>query len=225
VDLETGQSKLILSMRDVARCGRDMPGMQSSPMYLKHLLFNTDGSRFVFLQRWYHLWPTLWPRYTRMLAADPDGGRLRVVDDNGYTSHFIWRDPAHILAWSNQPSHGYRFYLLPDGEGKIEVLGKDAMTEDGHCTYLPGREWVLCDTYPDRQRLQHVYLFHVPTGRKVPLGDFFLPPKYQDMLRIDTHPRISPDGRKVCIDAAIGSEGRQMLLIDIGKCFDPGAGR
>ena len=225
VNLDTGQAKLILSMRQVAGFGRQLPGMQDSPMYLKHLLFNTDGSRFVFLQRWYHLWPKLWPRYTRMLAADPDGGHLRVVDDNGYTSHFIWRDATHILAWSNQPAHGYRFYLLPDGEGKIEVVGKDAMTEDGHCTYLPDRESVLCDTYPDRERFQHVYLFQVPTGRKVPLGDFFLPPEYKDVLRIDTHPRFSPDGHKVCIDAANGKEGRQMLLIDIGKCLEAGTGR
>ena len=219
VDLETGQARLILSMKQVAAFGRPLPGVQNSPMYLKHLLFNTDGSRFVFLQRWYHLWPKMWPRYTRMLAADPDGARLRVVDDNGYTSHFIWRDPSHVLAWSNQPSHGYRFYLLPDGPGKIEVVGKDAMTEDGHCTYLPGNQWILCDTYPDKKRLQHVYLFHVPTGRKVPLGDFFLPPRYNDVTRIDTHPRATPDGRKVCIDAAPGKEGRQMLLMDIQEAM------
>lgn len=217
VNLDSGEAKLVLSIKQVATFGRPLPGVQGSPMYLKHLLFNTDGSRFVFLQRWYHLWPKLWPRFTRMLAAGPDGSRLRVVDDNGYTSHFIWRDPRHILAWSKQLSHGYRFYLLPDGEEKIEVVGKDAMTEDGHCTYLPGNQWVLCDTYPDKQRFQHVYLFHVPTGRRVPLGHVFLPPRYQDVMRIDTHPRTSRDGRKVCIDAAHGNEGRQMLLIDISS--------
>jgi hypothetical protein len=217
VDLNTGESSLILSIRQVAHFGRLLPRMTESPTYLKHLLFNPDGSRFVFLQRWYHLWPQKWPRYTRMLTANPDGSGLRVVDDNGYTSHFNWRDPRHILAWSDQKQFGQRFYLFADGEGKIEVVGREAMTEDGHCSYLPNKEWILCDTYPDARRLQHVYLFHVPTGRRVPLGDFWLPPRYTDVLRIDTHPRFSPDGRKVVIDAAHGASGRQMLLIDVAR--------
>jgi len=216
VDLETGEARLILSIKQVAEFGRQLPGVREAPTYLKHLLFNPDGARFVFLHRWYHLWPKTWPRYTRMLAAGPDGGDLRVVDDNGYTSHFIWRDPRHILAWSNQPSHGHRFYLLPDGVGEIEVVGKEAMTEDGHCSYLPGGKWILSDTYPDRNRFQHVYLYRVPGGPRVPVADVLLPPKYSGVLRIDAHPRFSPNGRKVCIDAAHGSEGRQMLLIDVG---------
>jgi hypothetical protein len=221
VDLNTGESSLILSIRQVAQFGRRLPGMTDSPMYLKHLLFSPDGSRLVFLQRWYHLWPQRWPRYTRMLTANPDGSGLRVVDDNGYTSHFNWRDPRYILAWSDQKQCGQRFYLFPDGEGKIEAVGREAMTEDGHCSYLPNKEWILCDTYPDARRLQHVYLFHVPTGRRLPLGHFLLPPRYDGVLRIDTHPRFSPDGRKVVIDAAQGASGRQMLLIDVARIVAP----
>ena len=31
-------------------------------------------------------------------------------------------------------------------------------------TYLPGQSWILNDTYPDRQRKQHVYLYNVASG-------------------------------------------------------------
>src|SRR5690606_6405816 len=97
----------------------------------------------------------------------------------GMVSHFIWRDPEHILAWTRHPSAGNAFYVLQDRqEGSIEPLGAELLDRDGHCVYLPGNEWILSDTYPQGpERLQEVYLYHVATNRKVSLGKFPLPPQ------------------------------------------------
>jgi hypothetical protein len=147
-----------------------------------------------------------------MFTANPDGSELRVLDDNGVTSHFIWRDPQHILAWSRYQMPG-AFFLFGD---KPQVTVEPVlMAGDGHCSYLPGNAWILCDTYPDRQRNQTVYLYHVPTQRRVVLGHFHLPPEYTGEWRCDTHPRFSPDGQSVVIDSPHGGQGRQMHLIDI----------
>ena len=89
------------------------------------------------------------------------------------------------------------------------------MPENGHCSYLPGQSWILNDTYPDRQRKQHVYLYNVASGRRVPLGDFLLPGDYKGEWRCDTHPRFSPDGQNVVIDSPHAGQGRQLYLIDI----------
>ena len=89
------------------------------------------------------------------------------------------------------------------------------MTRNGHCTYLPGNEWILNDTYPDRERLQHPYLYHVPTKKVHPLGHFHLPKEYSGEWRCDTHPRYSPDGKSVTIDSPHTGQGRQIFLIDI----------
>ena len=97
----------------------------------------------------------------------------------------------------------------------MNLFGSGVMTKNGHCTYLPANEWILNDTYPDRDRLQHPYLFHVATGRKVPLGHFYSPPEYKGEWRCDTHPRFSPDGRMVVIDSPHTGTGRQLHLIDI----------
>jgi hypothetical protein len=88
--------------------------------------------------------------------------------------------------------------------------------QDGHCTYLPGNRWILCDTYPDKQRFQHPYLYEVATATQHPLGHFLSPPAYTGEWRCDNHPRFSPDGRKVVIDSPHGGQGRQLYLIDIG---------
>lgn len=215
VDLESGQQQLIISLADVARFGNIPHNQPDVKHYFNHLLFNPDGSRFVFLHRW------KFPKgnwLTRMLTADPDGKNLRVIDDNGMTSHFIWRDPRHILAFSRQPSHGARFYVFTDGDrSKTEVVGPDVLVRDGHCTYLPDTRWIIDDTYPDKTRRQNVFLYHVPTGKKVELGAFPAPLEYSGEWRCDTHPRHSPDGRKIVIDAPHANEGRQLYLIDISQ--------
>jgi hypothetical protein len=212
MNLKTGQQELIVSIADVAAKGPLLPSMSFGKHWFNHLLFNPDGTRFVFL----HRWQTAKGRETRMVTACPDGTDLRVLDANGLTSHFFWRDPHHILAWSNQPSHGKRFYLFEDGgEQTVTAVGADVMVDDAHCSYLPGNEWILNDSYPDKNRLQHPYLFHIATERIVPLGHFHSPSEYTGEWRCDTHPRFSRDGNFVVIDSPHGSSGRQMTLIDI----------
>ncbi|MFN0198066.1 MAG: hypothetical protein ACKVT0_15070 [Planctomycetaceae bacterium] len=214
VDLVTGEQKLLISIADVVAFGPQLPSMKEGKHWFNHLLFNQDGSRFVFL----HRWSVGMGRLTRMVTARTDGSDLRVLDANGLTSHFIWRDPNHILSWSNQPTHGPRFYLFEDSDGgAIEVVGENEMTQDAHCSYLPGNEWILNDSYPDKDRLQHPYLYHVESKRIVPLGHFLSPPEYTKEWRCDTHPRFSPNGKYVVIDSPHQDEGRQLHLIDISK--------
>jgi hypothetical protein len=214
VDLESGTQAMLFSFAEIAGLGPEKATMEGAKHKFNHLLFNQDGSRFIFL----HRWKGPKGRETRMLTAAADGSELRIVDDNGLTSHFIWRDPRHILAFSEQPSHGKGFYLFEDRkDGKPQIVGHGVMTRDGHCTYLPGNSWILNDSYPDKKRMQNPYLYEVASGRTKPLGHFLSPPEYTGEWRCDTHPRFSPDGRSVVIDSPTPDAGRQLHLIDISK--------
>ena len=228
IDLKTGRRDLIISIADIARFGQIPGDPKDARHYFNHLLFsvgsprdNTDGSRFIFLHRWRAA--GLRSFGTRMLTAKSDGSDIHIVDSFGKTSHFIWRDPRHILAWAWHPSHQNAFYLYEDGTDKVEVIGKDIMTGNGHCTYLPGNKWILNDTYPDKERKQNPYLYNVATGERVSLGHFYLPPQYAGEWRCDTHPRFSPDGRSVVIDSPHTGTGRQMHLIDISTIVGRGS--
>ena len=212
LNLDTAESEQIISIARVAQIPYPHGDLTRAKHYFNHLLFNPDGSRFIFLHRW---------RFgegsfnTRMMTASPDGADIRVVDDYGRTSHFIWRDTEQILAWAHHPSHGNRFYLYRDGSREVETVGPDVMVLNGHCTYLPGNRWVLNDTYPTEEtRNQTPYLYHVESNRRIDLGVFPSPPEYTGEWRCDLHPRFSPDGRSVVIDSAHAG-GRQMYLIDI----------
>ena len=106
--------------------------------------------------------------------------------------------------------------LFDEETGRAEIVIDDE--RNGHCTYLPGSEWILNDTYPiGDERFQHLYLYHVVTGRREPLGSFAPPPEYKGEWRCDLHPRFSPDGRMVVIDSVHTGDGRQMFLLDISS--------
>jgi hypothetical protein len=223
-NLETGEKELIISIEQM----NQMPLKRSDDLkfndfykeknWFNHLLFNTDGSRFVFLHRWRTpSKATVGEFGTLMYSSDPEGQDIRIVDGSGYTSHFIWRDPEHLMMWTRHKGKDGFFLFKDNGSDTAVQEGEGIMSRNGHNTYLPGNEWILNDTYPDEERMQHVYLFHIPTRKRIPVGDFYLDRKYDGEWRCDTHPRSSPDGTKVVIDCPVGDKGRQLVMMDIGE--------
>lgn len=231
IDLDGGEPRLIVSLADILDL-EPQDSFRDAFHWFNHLLVNTDSTRLEFL----HRWGTPGGRWsTRMITTGLDGQEPYVLDPGGHTSHFIWRDPDHILAWTRPVGRHDGFWLFRDRSREVEEVGAGVMTANGHCTYLPVAgaaapnsglpRWILNDTYPDRDRLQHPYLFDTHSGRRVPLGHFESPKAYSGEWRCDTHPRSSPDGRLVCIDSpvgdsATGGEGRQLHLIDVSGIVD-----
>lgn len=216
VDLETGKTELILTLDQISRTGNIPNQQQDIKHYFNHLLFSPDGSRFITLHRWQY--PN-GKRLSRLVTANLDGSDVRVVVDNGFVSHFIWRDPAHILtqskATSDSPAWG-DFLVKDESQGKLQEIGKGVLDNGGHLTYLPGNEWILNDTYPKgKERIQTPHLYHVASGKRIDLGHFHSPAIYTGEWRVDNHPRFSPNSKYVCIDSPHKNEGRQLHLIDI----------
>lgn len=212
VDLETGQQTLLLSYADLTKVPQPGGFSAGAKHWFNHLLVAPGGKRFTFLHRWKGEGERSWK--TRMLTAGADGRDLYLLNSTGKVSHFIWRDPDHILAYAGHDDKGWDFVVMEDHTGKIEVI-EGMQPRDGHCTYLPGDKWILCDTYPDRQRNQNPYLLNLATKQLYPLGHFLLPREYKGEWRCDLHPRHSPDGRSVVIDSPHGGQGRQLYVIDI----------
>lgn len=215
-DLVSGKSELIIPIAEAAGLPAPNLDIANSKHWFNHLLVAPDGKRFIFLHRWQG--PQHRSFVTRMFTAAPDGKDLYVLDPHGKTSHFIWRDNRHVLAWAWHPSAGDKFYLYRDKTQDVQAIGPDVMTVNGHCTYLPntGNRWILNDTYPDKQRLQHVYLFDTKTGRRSPVADLLSPKEYNGEWRCDTHPRFSRSGRLITVDSPHNG-GRQVWLADISR--------
>ena len=214
IDLLTGEKELIFSIWDAQEMS-DMLNSDITKQWFNHLLISPDDSRISFLHR--RRIDNSGKRVTQMLTIDPDGKSPYLLDTLGVnSSHYTWRDNKSILAWAKDG-----FYLFNDQSIGEEHIGKNAMIEDGHCTYLADKRWVLNDTYPDNDRLQHVYLFDTLSNKRIPVEDLYSPNQYTGEWRCDTHPRSSPDGKKVIVDSPHGLNGRQQYLINLEKILDP----
>lgn len=214
MDMETGKQSLLLSFADVAKFPQPGGYSKNAKHWFNHLLVSPDGTRFEFLHRWRgEAEGKGWK--TRQFTAGADGKDLYLINASGLVSHFIWRDATHILAyagWNNTKE--WRCQLFEDHTGKAELV-EGMLPVDGHCTYLPGNQWILCDTYAgSKNRNQNPYLLNVATKKIVELGRFRSPPEYTGEWRCDTHPRCSRDGKWAAIDSPHHG-GRQIYLLDL----------
>lgn len=215
VDAETGNSELIFSIADAFRRPPEFPHWRESKHYFNHLLVNPDGSRLEFLHRW--LQPDGKTRRTRMLTCAPDGGQVRVIDSSGLTSHFIWADAYHILAWSGAAEPAGSFCLFDERNGSFESFGRSTMPEDGHINCLPGTRWAINDHYPDANRLRTLFLFDLQNRQRIDIQKFYSPTVTNDEWRCDLHPRFDRTGTQVVIDSNHTAAGRQMYLLDLAE--------
>jgi hypothetical protein len=214
MDLRTGKATSLLSFAQLAQVPQPGGFSAGAKHWFNHLLVAPDGKRFTFLHRWRGAaegksWKT------RMLTANADGSGLYLLIPSGRVSHFVWRDPKHILAYAGYGAEAkaWRFQVFEDLTNRSEVV-EGMLETDGHCTYLPGNRWILCDTYPGKDRNQNLYLLDLSNRQRHSLGQFRLPPEYAGEWRCDLHPRASPDGNRVTIDSPHNG-GRQVFLLDI----------
>ncbi len=93
------------------------------------------------------------------------------------------------------------------------------MSRNGHNTFVPNHpEWILNDTYPDANRQQTVYLYNTKTKKRVDISKLHMPPNVGlfGEFRCDTHPRTTPDGKKVIVNS-VHNGGRQIYIFDISS--------
>lgn len=225
VDLNSGERKLLVSLAELQTLEPAEDRGRGCWHYVNHLSFSPDGRYFAAIHRWRrNLWtPRPYRAMTgfgsRLVVGSLDGSGLRVVDPSGRTSHFAWRSPSQIVAWTRPRGERSGLFVIDIQTGSSEHI--PGFIENGHHSYLtlPGRaepEWMLNDTYPKPSRLrQELYLVHLATGRRYDLGSFAIAGllKFGE-TRCDLHPRFSPTGDRISFDSA-HSGRRQMYVAEL----------
>jgi hypothetical protein len=188
VDLATGRSTLIIPMSDLVQGGRE------SDHYITHVVVSPEGSRLVFLHRY---WLPDGGLHTRLMVCDPKGGGLRCLLE-GFVTHFDWIDEDSIMIWARRGGvdklRSHPLFRMP-GVAQAARFAKVALKS------VLGQKRVGTG----RQSYQHLSV-----------QDGSLKPVLQEQISTDGHPMFCPVNRRLLIvDTYPDAEGwRDLMLVD-----------
>lgn len=208
VEYDTGKSELLFSLQDIIAIGyKDI--FDNCLHKVNHIMINDSGTGFIFIHRFYQGKR----RLDRLVYSDFNS--LRVLADDEMVSHCCWVDDNTVLGYlRHKGSDGYYYCDIKSGT----ITPCDAMTElqigDGHPSCCG--DWIAFDSYPDKSRMQHLYLYNRKTNSIVPLLQLYQSVKYMGECRCDLHPRLSSDARFVFFDSVYSGK-RALCYIDVSK--------
>ena len=107
------------------------------------------------------------------------------------------------------------FVEFTDGIRDFAPIGRGVLPSDGHASFSPDREWLLCDTYPrGTERLAQLMVYNIAENRNIVLGEFHHEEQFVGDIRCDLHPRWAPDGKTITFDS-VHEGSRQIYLVEI----------
>jgi hypothetical protein len=217
IDLETNQTKLILSIAEVYEYAvKDYPKLADRHMWFNHTDINPSGTKFLFLARSRDESNKI---DSAMFTANIDGSDLRMVISFGHgVSHFGWRSDNEIVATMKDPvDNQSKHYLFPLEQKEPKIIGENFIIDDGHCTFSPNGRWMATDRTQDESRSTSLWLYDMELDKGAMLANLAVPEyKYlHSNTRCDFHPRWNPSGNKICFDAVdTATHTRQMHVIE-----------
>jgi len=191
--------------------------MKSAKHKFNHIMISPSGRKVMFLHRWAL---ANGRKFDALLVCNVDGSDLKVVADRGMVSHCYWYDDENIFGYLRE-FDGDRFYMINVNTLEKRVVGKNIIDKygDGHPTIH--KDKIVFDTYPDKARMLHLFMYDLRTQKLKELGEFFQSFDFYGETRCDLHPRFSYDGRCIFFDSV--HEGKRYLyMMDLGEVLENG---
>lgn len=211
IEYATGENRLLVSLSDV----RDLetkPEFKKALHSVNHIMISPSGKEFVFIHRFYFRKR----RYDRMILANAENGDLTVLSDRGMVSHYYWVNERNILAYLRGPRNKEAYWMINLKNLKFSRFARGVLDKygDGH-PHINGK-WCVTDTYPDKARLQKIFLYNLETREKETLGEFFHGFTYSGVNRCDLHPRFGKDNKKLFFDSVFSGK-RKLYMMELDK--------
>ncbi|MBR3993963.1 MAG: hypothetical protein IKI97_01630, partial [Clostridia bacterium] len=220
VDMETGKSKLILSIAD---CLKQFPNemFPDKKFVINHITFNPSANRFLFLLRNFQE-PTAKTWLTTLITSDLEGNMYELIH-NGFVSHYHWKNDSQVMFYCecddirgvhllDDLSHNYTTYADPDLTFDKKVHGETF--NDIHCLYSPNQRYFIGDGYPRPDHCRHIYLYDTVTDEcEIILKDYTWQEPIGD-IRCDLHNRWNVKGDKISFDSTRNVK-REICEIDV----------
>ena len=213
VDLETGESKLIVSLADIRALAPLPPESEGPQLWLNHTLYNLDDTRVFFMAR---IENPAGRRETAGFTVNIDGSELRCILPYSWgASHYDWLSPEKIMVTTRYLAKpGWLHTLFTDGGEDYRILGPGILQRDGHGAFSADERWMVTDSYPDHLMKRTLMLLDMENDAVMPLGRFHVPEVYEGPHRCDLHPGFNHSGNQIVFDSV--HEGtRQVYLAEL----------
>lgn len=218
IDMETGRSKLVLSMQEIW----DFSGKyfaKDEKMIINHITFNTDGSRFLALVR--NFPPKGSGHQTAIITANRDGSDMYLLSDYGFQSHYWWLNEKEVIFFSDGkelPCSKGRAnnYILTDKTHNGIMQADGFFDQDNHMSFNADNTIMITDTYPHLDGFQTLRIYSPEKNTVVDLGRFYAMPYSVGDVRCDLHPRWNRSNNGITFDATHESF-RGIYKMDLGK--------
>ena len=204
VDYQTGKVKMLHSLSDISSI-EPKEVFKRCYHVANHLMINQEGSRFIFIHRFYEGNV----RHDRLMVSDFKS--LEVLVDDDMVSHCHWIDNENIIGYLRyQGKDGFYFCNVVTGEIRSCAVMNALQNGDGHPSCFG--DWITFDSYPDKGRMQHLYLYNIKTEKLIQLLEVKHGLKFQGEGRCDLHPRFSHDGKCISFDSVMSGKRRQYYI-------------
>lgn len=205
----TNDSKVEISLKQCIAL-RERPSMSGAYHYVSHPQFSPDSKKVAFFHRWLHINRRV---ETHLIIVDLAKGERFVAQSGTMFSHFCWVNNDMIFGFY-ESREGVDRYGVFDSNGVDQQYDySKILSADGHPNAHIDVGGIITDTYPDKNRLQHLFVLNgdLKHPTKNAIGAFYAPFLFQELFRADLHPRWDRSGSKIAIDCSF--TGKRSLAI------------
>lgn len=208
VDYKSGNCQLIVSLLELAKTS-PKETFENAFHKVNHVMISPDGKNFIFIHRWYEGGR----RHDRLLISDFVS--LKILADDDMVSHMCWTKDTELFGYLRHDGID-GFYFIDVESGKFTPCEALNILRNGDGHPSCHNDWIVVDTYPDKSRMQHLYLYDRQNSKVYNLLEVYQSVKFYGESRCDLHPRFSPDGSRIYFDTVFTGK-RRLAYIDISS--------
>jgi len=203
LNLKTGLIDEMISINDLVSNIDDQYKTEKFKHYVTHSEFSLDDKYISFFHRWVS--DDVRKRYTRLLIYDRCKKNIIEMPTGLMSSHYMWISGKELIAYCNVDGHDSHVIFSVDDVISYKVMSEELLNVDGHQTVVDKNKFII-DTYPDKNRIAHLYMIDVEKNERELLAGIYSPKEYQTRdfkrhIACDIHPRLSRDKKYLSFDA------------------------
>lgn len=207
VDIESGNSKLILSYQQMKNAFEEKP-FTDGKLVVNHITFSPSAKEFVFLLRNF---PEEGKKWGTVLAVSDLDGNVRKLTNFQVNSHYSYKDDKTLAIWSGLPEYGVYFFDTVSG-ARTRLNNKMIDRGDIHVNYSPDKKFFIGDGYVEEGCVRSLYRYDFDTAVASKIFSVHSEPAANTDVRCDLHARFNENGSKISYDT---TENKRREIVEI----------